>query len=357
MKNIIIIILLLFYSFFSYTEQLNTYSFIPVKVIQTGSEEGKIGWQASPSGYTGPTTMYIDKNSIIYVPDRVNNRINLYDLDINFLKTIIEKEKKYAHFTNKMKVDENGNIIYISTKAGLQKIDPKGNNLFTIKYKILPRNVKNRQNFFPINDVIFIYDDNNEIEYITSEGEIISGEKITSKITELTDKMESKESQMNIILLPAEQKKIIQELKNNKILLIGTRLYSTNFSKNQEYFNKIKEIRKYIISQKKEADKKNIDINIEDFSMHFIDYDEKHNSYWQGIINKPDDIKKYAVIIYSKYGELLDAFYYGQYNDHEPNYNLYPTTEAIVAVAPIGDVYFLIGNSKEYTFYKVENNW
>ena len=91
--------------------------------------------------------------------------------------------------------------------------------------------------------------------------------------------------------------------------------------------------------------------------MHFIGYDAKHNSYWQGSIDKPDNIIKYAVIIYSKYGELLDAFYYGQYTNFEPDNILYPATEALIAVAPDGDVYFLTGNKKEYTFYKVECNW
>ena len=55
--------------------------------------------------------------------------------------------------------------------------------------------------------------------------------------------------------------------------------------------------------------------------------------------------------------ELLDGFYYGQYDDYKPNYTLYPTSGAEIAVSPDGDVYFLVGSKEKYTFYKVERQW
>lgn len=339
----------------TYGEQLNEYSFEIINKIKVGSKEGMIGWQFLPGGITGPATLFVS-NDEIFVPDRMNYRVNIYDLDIKFKRTLMEKGKNEVSATYIMKMDDNGNIIYISTISGLIKIDSNGNRLFSIDYKILPRKVKNQYNFFPIEDNIFIYNDNNEIECITAKGETLQGKNVKSKIDKITSKRMS--DLYSGMKLPSDKIKIIEDFQqDNTFLVINDHFYSTDFYKIKEYFNKIKEVRSYILTQKKGNMNKNIDLNIDDFSMHFIGYDTKYNSYWQGSIDKPGKIQKYAIIIYSKYGELLDAFYYGQYDDHEPNYSLYPTTEALIAVAPDGDVYFLIGNSKEYTFYKVENNW
>ena len=63
-----------------------------------------------------------------------------------------------------------------------------------------------------------------------------------------------------------------------------------------------------------------------------------------------------------KYGEILDAFYYGQYkvgtdNLLHPCIEEYLTSEAEIAVSPNGDVYFLVGSKEKYTLYKVERQW
>jgi hypothetical protein len=41
----------------------------------------------------------------------------------------------------------------------------------------------------------------------------------------------------------------------------------------------------------------------------------------------------------------------------QPDFSQYPTSGAEVAIAPSGDVYFLVGSKEKYTLYKVENNW
>jgi hypothetical protein len=131
-----------------------------------------------------------------------------------------------------------------------------------------------------------------------------------------------------------------------------------------EYFEKIKAVRDYIIAEKEKlyGYKKKVDINLDNYSLHFIDYDDDHNGYWEAIRDDSENQKSYAVIIFSKYGELLDAFFYGQYKEGEdgslkPYFQNFPASGAEIAIAPDGDVYFMIGNKKEYTFYKVKRAW
>ncbi|MBN2532995.1 MAG: hypothetical protein JXB88_08890 [Spirochaetales bacterium] len=334
-----------------YGEELNEYSVKIVKKIQTGNEEGMIGWKMLPGGFTGPSTFFVS-NDRIFIPDRMNYRVNIYNRNLNFERTLKEKDTNEASATYKMKMDANLNMIYISTISGLVKIDSAGNRLFSTGYKNLSIKVRNQYNFFPINDSIFLYNDDNKIECITNKGEFLKGEKAVLEINKINEKS------TNNMELPPDKNKIINDIQeNDSLLIINNNFYSADFIKTKEYFNKIETVRQYISTQKKITSSKNIKLNISDFSVHFIGYDAYHNSYWDGSINKLNKIKKYAVIIYSKYGELLDAFYYGQYDNYEPNYTLYPTTGALIAVAPNGDVYFLTGNNKEYTFYKIENNW
>ena len=76
-----------------YSEELNNYSIIEIKVIPTGKTEGMLGWELRVAGgHSGPTSFTIS-DKYIYVPDRVNHRINVYDLNFNFVKTIIEDKK------------------------------------------------------------------------------------------------------------------------------------------------------------------------------------------------------------------------------------------------------------------------
>jgi hypothetical protein len=205
--------------------------------------------------------------------------------------------------------------------------------------------------------VIFLYDDNDQVLYITNDGKFLGGDNIYTVINEITAKIDTT-LHSDDLRFPLKQIEIIQTVKKDKsLLIIDDCFYSTDFYKTKEYFSQIKELRNYVVSKSEDIRNKKLELNIDDFSMHFIGYDAKHNSYWQGIIDKPGKIQKLAVIIYSKFGELLDAFYYGQYDDLEPNYTLYPITEALVAVSPKADVYFLVGSKEKYTLYKVENNW
>ena len=155
---------------------------------------------------------------------------------------------------------------------------------------------------------------------------------------------------------------IIETLLNSKkYILVGDNFYATKFRTNKEYFDKIKDIREYVkvekIKIRNGEEKKEIDINLDDYDYTLFGYDKEHNGYWGAGKQVDADTRNLAIIIISKYGEVLDGFYFGQYYKNKPDFSLYPTSSAEVAIAPSGDVYFLVGSKEKYTLYKVERRW
>ena len=346
---------------------INEYSIIKIKNIASGKNEEQIGWEpAVAGGFSGPTSIVISKDNELYIPDRVNDRINVYDLNFNFIRTIIEKENKKAHFTKKLKIDDDGNLIYLSSSKGLVKINSNGDNLFLVDKNKLPRQVTQYRLFFPIADNVFIYNDQGEVAYIDNTGKIESADKAVNRLIEIENK--NKENALStVIKITDAMKQTIKSLQmSKKHLIVGDNFYSTSIYKTREYFDKIKDIREYIKSEKSKIyggeEKKELNINLDDYGYTFYGYDKEHNGYWGAGKQDDDNTWNSAIIIFSKYGEILDAFYYGQYKKGEntglqPDYSLYPTSGAEIAVAPSGDVYFLVGSKEKYTLYKVERRW
>ena len=356
-------IILIFITNFLFNNELHNYSFQKIKDIESGNEEGLIGWQTDDAGgYSGPTSFVILSNNHLIIPDRVNYRINVYDNNMKFDRTIIEKGKKNAHFAMNLKVDKDYNLYYSFADLGLIKTDISGNQIYKVDHKKLPAQVKFNDNFFPLENKVLIYNDQHEVEMINSAGVIEKPDVAKRQMQALSLQEETKQTNLaGGISVPDEVKRGIDPLKNdNKHILINDKFYSTDFLKNKEYFEQIKSVREHVKSEKVSRGIrpiKEISIDLDKYSMRLIGYDDEHNSYWRGIKDKVKHTKDLAVIVFSKYGELLDAFNYGQYFHNEPNTELYKTTESVIAVAPSGDVYFLVGSKEKYTMYKVERKW
>ena len=133
MRKIIFLCLFIFLSnIILYSNELNQYAIKMVNTIITGNGEGEIGWQEAIAGrHSGPSTFAMS-TKYIYIPDRVNYRINVYDYNLNFIKKIIEK-KKESHFASSIKVDKNENLITLLNGKGLKKINHAGETIFYIK--------------------------------------------------------------------------------------------------------------------------------------------------------------------------------------------------------------------------------
>ena len=365
MKKILILILLNFLAIGSlYCDELSKYSISLINEIMTGSEEGFIGWQPPVAGrHSGPRTLAISNNNKIYIPDRVNYRLNVYDFNMNFIKTIFEKGEKNAQFTNILKVDVNENIYFAKATFGLIKIDNKGNEIFKINTELLPRNILSHNEFFPVNKFLFFYNDKNEIQYIDNDGKIQNSDKALNLLHKLSLETQPDQSLQSKSMESVKTNNIVfDELRNNKEhLLINDQYFSTQFYKHKEYYKQIENIKPKvkapIANSKSFSSLKQKDINIEGYSLGFIGYDNEHNSYWMAGKILKDDLIGHFVIILDKYGTVLDGFKSGESNDDKYITDIYPTSDALTAVAPNGDVYFMVTSKEKYSFYKVKRQW
>ncbi|MEJ2053094.1 MAG: hypothetical protein P8X42_04155 [Calditrichaceae bacterium] len=365
--NKLFIIILIFLSTFLYSEQFSIHDFIKVKIIKVGKKEGEISWQPSVAGgVSGPISFAISQNKI-FIPDSYNYRINIYDYNFNYIDMLNNAESNYIYFPNNLKLDKNSSLVAYISGFGLIKMNLNCKNIFYISYYNLPKQVANERNYFPLNNEIFIYNSQNKIAYINADGHIVETKQAIEILNKLSIEDElSQNSSSSIIRLPEKLKQIIVELRNDgDLLILNDKFYSTDFFKTMDYFNKIKDIRNYIIKEKEKiyGYKGKINIDFKNTGLNFIDYDMDHNSYWEMMDNDfSKDIMNTAIVVFSKYGELLDVFYYSQikrgkdgfFHDYFKNY---PTSGAVIAIAPNGDVYFMVGNEKEYTFYKVKRAW
>jgi hypothetical protein len=79
----------------------------------------------------------------------------------------------------------------------------------------------------------------------------------------------------------------------------------------------------------------------------FRGFDEEGNSYYIFATPKSD----YGILVCSKYGETLDAFYILKRD--------YPKVDVggECAVAPNGDIYFLSYQDPNYVFYRLKRRW
>jgi streptogramin lyase len=89
-----------------------------------GSGDGQIG----AGGHSGPEDLAVDQQGNVYVADRVNNRIEKFDTNGNFLATIgtpgSEGQGQMSE-PGDVTVDQLGNIYVLDAKF-LQKFDPNG---------------------------------------------------------------------------------------------------------------------------------------------------------------------------------------------------------------------------------------
>ena len=377
-KYIFLISVYIISNFYCYCEEINKYQFRKIKIISIGSEPGHIGYDKSliPAGVTpGPSTFKFNKDGNIYIPDRVNERINIYNNQFEYSYTIIEKNKKQVHETYHFKIDKNNNIIAKITGEGIRKINNSGNLVF--KVNNLPRAVTSVNNFFIHNDKILFYDDKKNIKSISVEGIIETSQETQTYLNGLDLQKENSGYRSGIgpeTELTEVQQGVIQTFKSEKKgIIIGDKLYQASFYKNREYFEKLQqkelkivegqqslteETQKNLLSRGITPESDKVMLDIDKYDLYFIDYDKNHNSYWKAKQKKAvKAVKKHLIVIFSRYGELLDAFQFGETFRNHPNTELFDTTWAIPAIAPNGDVWFMKGSEKGHTFWKVERKW
>ncbi|MBN2736703.1 MAG: hypothetical protein JXR70_06955, partial [Spirochaetales bacterium] len=346
----------------SYSENLNTYSIRNEKHINVGKNEGEIGYAKFPGAPVQPFTFQINSNYKLYIPDPANQRLNIYDNNMNYLTKIKETDNGKLYWAEYLCIDSKNNILYLSSGFGLRKINDNGEEIFTIKYYKLNNEILGEHQLYLVENQLFYLNNDDYYEMLDESGNIVSSKNTISKINEINinQKIETKDQSklLNLSTLPS----LVQ---TGKDLIIGNNFYSNSFRKHQEYYEKIKNIRSQILLSKSQNQsvttdlKEPVDLNYDDYGLLFIGYDADHNSYWNAIQDRNyKNSKKQLIVVIDKYGILLDAFQYGETNTmNDPIQTVYPASGAKLAVAPTGDVWFMTASPKGYDFYKVERMW
>ena len=356
-KKITFFIIFLIFIQKSYSMIDSDNNIIKIKIINTGNKEGEIGLDLSRAyggGCPSPTTFSISSNNKIYIPDIINKRINIYDSELTYVKSVLEKDTKELYSAHNISIDKNGNILGISGKFNFIKINSNGETIFKFNKKLLSHDIKYNKNFFLIDDYIF-YTDNKQIKHINNN----ENNRNNESTKEILERLNKTEEQKLITRNDKIKSKldIIKPLKEKgEQLIIGDKFYSTNFNKNLKYYKLVqKAIRAPL--QKSKLEEKNIVLEkLHDKS--FINYDKEHNSYWK--IRRPGednyDIIE-SIVIFSKDGINLDVIDYGRINEGILDIVNFPTTQSLINIASNGDIYFMKGSKEGYIFWKLERSW
>lgn len=328
-----------------FSTDIHEYEIKHINTIPIGNEEGEIGFKRGM--YNRPGTFTIGPDLNIYVPDRLNERINVYDSECNYLYTIHEKRDKQAQFALRMGIDKYNNIIYLAPDFYFRKINNGGKILFSLSHEEDDPEVTEAldiNRFFIIEDYVFYYDDNGYIRCISPNGKIQKPSRTLQILNEINKgSLLSYDSD--------EEEKVFHELsQDRKHIMVGDKYYPRSLSSLENYYEQLQKKSKSISTLKSKLSKVT-SINRTDLSRgSFIGIDKDHNSYWSQI---QESTRKLVVIIHSKYGTPIDVFYYGDKN----NRDAYATHGSNKAVAPNGDVYFMKSDEAGTHFWKVERKW
>ena len=355
-RNCLAIFLIVFFSQIAFT-QIKDYTFTLIKTIPNGAEVGSIGWDERAmrmGGSPGPRTFTISYDDKIYLPDLANERINIYDLNLNYLLTIIENtEYKIAHFTQTIKIDSSNNLITIGYN-GVLKLESNGDRAYYIERDDLPDHALSSRNFFPIDDHVFFYDEYGYVRSIDPQGVIQKPGRSMEVLKEINQQQMGIEKQALDSSIPRASSEDVRVpatiLQDRKHIIVGDQFFSTSEYKTGEYYKELEKANASVRSFSSDSSR-GIDIDMSGIRSRYLQgYDDDKNSYWIGI---EKSTRKQLVLIYSNTGTILDAFYYDDINENIAN-NIQSRK---VAIAPNGDVYFMRISENGTHFWKVERRW
>ena len=344
-KIILLIFICLCSTLFAFSE-INTYTCILVSEINDGSSEGEIGYNwklAQGGGQTGPTTFTISERGFIYVCDYINNRINIYDLVLKYVKTIKETRNEagntFVFSAYKIKVDIDDNIVAITMNNDLEKIDKNGKKIYNIYKNDIPQIVNYDYDFFLLEKNI-LFNDEDGYNLIDEKGKILKKQEAINFINIKKNNLENtKKANFNSIY-PLFENETQQFLDEKKLVFINGRVLSSNLDKHRSIYKFIKNNNKFKTDLI--LDKVNEDVTENITHKELIGFDIDNNSYWDCRIG--NDRFKRIILICSNKGELIDCFY-----------NKIKWSKC--AVSPSGDVYFMSSNKNGTLFHKTERQW
>jgi hypothetical protein len=352
MKKILAILILAILSLAVYADDIRNYSLNKIKTVNIGSEEGKIGYDKKRSKMgvdPGPTYAAISQDGFLYLCDPVNYRINVYDSNINYIRTINEKEDEGIYYSYNIKFDSQNNLISLNINKDIVKTNNKGDLIFKIEQSKLCDDVIGGQEYYVYGDTLLLKDkrENGYFKYVDNKGNYLSSERINSLRAESKNSFKS-----NFNLSKAQDLNVLEKVDNDfiekkNVIRYDGKLLSNSYDIHRQYFSTIKKV---IIDNKLKTDLTGTNLN-DRFSINdndlentkiFIGYDKDGNSFWESYIKNKFPLR--AFIVCSKYGEIIDSF-----NN--------PIKWSLASVSPNGDVFIIEISEKEANFYKITRRW
>ena len=365
--------------------EINKYEINKIKTLNIGTKDGEVGWD-NYFMEIDAALFVIDNKYNFYIPNCSSSKLNIYNKDIKYIRSIKGQKKSSIISADLFKFDNENNIISIfvrnRVKKGMIKVNQKGEILLNMSKQELIADKVDSNIYFVIKDNIYIYKYGSSkkeqtVKMIDKIGNIKNSYE-TYKYLKENDQITEFTKYINNFYFSDK----VQE--NNKIkveyLVYDNKLYYHYLNETYKIFKKIKSIGLEIYFS--EAELKNailedkVKIDLEKNLSGFIGYDKDHNGYWIFGDNK--------ILVMSRFGTILDAFDYSEivineldkinedeteeeqldFDDPPPGYQYEKPEEMtftpLITVAPSGDVWFL-GCSKKYfsgcPLWKVKRVW
>jgi len=319
---------------FFYGENIIKYNQELFKKIEHGKNIDELGYfEESVTVPEGPFGIGFDKTGYLYISDRWNRRIVIYDNKYKAYESINNISQYYALIAAKQfEIDAQGNIVtYSLFESCISKIDKKHNIIFNIKPNKVSIFKDFNQNYYVVykNNFFYYTTGNTDEEIICISNPEIDPEKNIKKIlnTEQTKELFTSNSYFNDDGLTLDSK--------NRLFLNGellTRNYKTFYNywleryDNENNNENKKTLQKYWLSK---------DASDE---MNYLGKDYSGKYYWAYQNN--------YIAIYNPNESFFKLFEYD-----------YNKSKSIPAVHPSGDVYFLDYDEKQVYLYRVKNVW
>ena len=344
MKKLYIFFLLFLSINVIFSNTINEYDLEIAAKIDVGEDEGELKWNAELAQHfsIGKQYFIINKDNKIYISDEFRAIINVYDINFNFIEEI--KVGYGISSSQRLYIDDNKNIVAISSPSGLVKVNKTGDLIFQVKYKDLPSKMKDKKEFFVFADDVLYFDNNENLIVIDSKGRIKNDFNFQNAL-EKYNKNTRGSNEEDLLLKEGSIKELNEFVKDKKLLKIDGVIYTGHFEKIKEHRDKIKELKK----NSEDANYSEIFTKVKEHTLSLIGYDNEGNSYWEGSTEKKyikiGPVQK-IILICTKSGEIIDCFY-----------NM--VKESTVAVAPNGDVYIRENSPKDgkFHFYKITRQW
>lgn len=326
----ILLCLLNIQSLFSF----NNYEHQLLFIIPIGEKDGEVGFDINAlevAGRIHPLSFSISPDGYIFIADIVNKRIVIFKNTLFFDRNI--NWKSAGQIRNKMIITNENNIITYLARKGIFLIK-NTNEITKIHDPFFDFNKLNNNNYFYFDNYITYFDIYNNLKALTLQGEIFNKDK-TIELLKIYNESNNQNKNNNIII---EQKHQFNKIE--KVSFVGNKLLTTDFNIHKRYYV-------FLTKNMNDDKSKAIKHTLPKLSdIMFINYDADDNSYWYGEVAEE---KRRIIIIYDKYGNLVEIFY--------------TKNNAIYDIAPNGDVYILetditeVEANKGYKLYKVENKW